>query len=189
VLGIAAIDLWDYPDGAVRDCDQQKITARITQAILSLRPRLVVGWGPDGGYGHPDHIAIGDCTDHALKSIADRYRPAAHYWMALDRETEAGYRRTFDEIGADGRGLPLIGFDELSVIFVLSEDELAGKARAINCHESQIEPWRERMEHRPDLQRAVLGHDGYRRVDGRQENRRLREGLFPELEAVLAVPR
>ncbi|HLQ60320.1 MAG TPA: PIG-L family deacetylase [Candidatus Acidoferrales bacterium] len=189
VLGIAGIALWDYPDGAVKDCDQEEIAARIAGAVLALRPRVVVGWGPDGGYGHPDHIAIGACTDRALASIADRYRPAAHYWMGLDRETEAGYRRTFDEVGADGRGLPLVGFDDLSAIFVLTDEELARTVVAINCHESQIEPWRERMERRPDLQRAVLGHDGYRRVGGPQENRRLREGLFPELEGFLAGPR
>jgi N-acetylglucosamine malate deacetylase 2 len=181
VLGIREVELWDYPDGGVAERPQDEITERIAMAVRRLHPTIVVGWGPDGGYGHPDHIAIGACTDQALSSLPAHLRPAAHYHMAIDRVTEAGYRRAFDEVGADGRGLPLVGFDELSVTFVLAEEELAVKAAAIACHESQIEPWRERTDTRPDLRRGVLGHDGYRRVGGSLEGELLSSATFPEL--------
>jgi len=181
VLGIREVELWDYPDGDVPGCDQDEITERIAAAITRLRPAVVVGWGPDGAYGHPDHIAVGACTDRALAALPAELRPAAHYHMAVDRVTEAAYRRAFDEVGGDGRGLPIVGFDEVALTFVCSEDELAVKAAAINCHESQIEPWRERMDERPDLRRGVLGHDGYRRMGGPQEGETLTEGVFPEL--------
>ena len=182
VLGIREVELWDYPDGGVADCSQDEITARIASAVRRLRPAVVVGWGPDGGYGHPDHIAIGAYTDRALSSLAAEMQPSAHYQMALDRGTEAAYRRTFDEVGADGRGLPLVGFGDLSVVFAIADDELEVKAAAIACHESQIEPWRERMNERSDLRRGVLGHDGYRRVGGPFENVILSSGVFPELK-------
>src|SRR5207237_9397493 len=47
-----------------------------------LRPHVVITWGPDGGYGHPDHIAAGE---RALKAIElagiQRHEPAlgAHW--------------------------------------------------------------------------------------------------------------
>ena len=61
-LAMAGVEIWDYPDGGVDKCDHTEITQRVWQAITTLRPGAVVTWGPDGGYGHPDHIAIGNCT-------------------------------------------------------------------------------------------------------------------------------
>ncbi len=54
-LALNRVELWDYPDGGVSQSDSQEITQRIWEEISKLRPRAVVGWGPDGGYGHPDH--------------------------------------------------------------------------------------------------------------------------------------
>src|ERR1700674_3589823 len=64
-LALSSVELWDYPDGGVDRCDRQEITQRIWERITTLRPKAVVGWGPDGAYGHPDHIAMGACTDTA----------------------------------------------------------------------------------------------------------------------------
>lgn len=188
LLGIRDLVVWDYPDGALATSDQQEIASRIEQEIRQRRPDVVVGWGPDGGYGHPDHIALGACTDAAITRLKanHQHRPKAHYHMAIDRPTEAAYRRAFDLVGEDGAGLPLISFDddELSVTFVLTEAELRRKAAAIREHESQIEAWREEMDRRLEVQRAVLGHDGYRRAGGPYERAERKDGLFPELERV-----
>src|SRR5438132_1488424 len=56
-LALSGVELWDYPDGGVTRSDQQEITQRVWDEISKLRPRVVVGWGPDGAYGHPDHFA------------------------------------------------------------------------------------------------------------------------------------
>lgn len=193
LLGIRDLVIWDYPDGALAKSDQREIANRIEEEIRQRRPDVVVGWGPDGGYGHPDHIALGACTDAAVARLkaSNQDQPRAHYHMAIDRPAEAAYRRAFDLVGEDGAGLPLISFgeDELSVTFVLTEAELRRKAAAIREHESQIEAWREEMDRRPQLQRAVLGHDGYRRVGGPLEKTKREDGLFPELERVTEMSR
>ena len=77
--------LWDYPDGAVGNCDEAEITSRIAETIRSLVPAAVRGWGSDGGYGHPDHICVDACTDAAVASIEEDRRPAL-YHMAFDEE-------------------------------------------------------------------------------------------------------
>src|SRR5256885_1588977 len=74
-LALSGVELWDYPDGGVSQADHPQITHRITEQIAKLRPRAVVGWGPDGGYGHPDHIWIGACTDAAIVAMDEAERP------------------------------------------------------------------------------------------------------------------
>src|SRR5438132_963874 len=84
VLGLAGVTLWDYPDGGVPDCDQEEITARLSDEITRVRPDAVVGWGPSGGYGHPDHISVGRCTDAAVAALAPRERPV-QYHLVMDQ--------------------------------------------------------------------------------------------------------
>ena len=84
-LAISGVELWDYPDGGVNTRDRQEITQRIWEGISKHHPKAVVGWGPDGGYGHPDHIAIGACTDSAVNAMSEGERPAL-YHLAIDRE-------------------------------------------------------------------------------------------------------
>src|SRR2546422_6511321 len=62
-LAIDGVELWDYPDGGVSAADHPQISQRITAQIVKLRPRAVVGWGPDAGTAHPAHIRIGACPD------------------------------------------------------------------------------------------------------------------------------
>src|SRR5260370_12407138 len=74
-LALSGVELWDYPDGGVPQADQQEITQRIWEQVSKLRPHAVVGWGPDGGYGHPAHIAMGPSTHPALPALTAAARP------------------------------------------------------------------------------------------------------------------
>lgn len=82
-LALAGVEIWDYPDGGVDKCDHTEITQRIWQAITTVRPAAVLTWGPDGGYGHPDHIAVGSFTDAAVAGMPEGDRPAL-YHLAVD---------------------------------------------------------------------------------------------------------
>jgi LmbE family N-acetylglucosaminyl deacetylase len=48
----------------------ESVTAHIVGQIRELRPRVVVTFGPDGAYGHPDHVRIGAVTDEAVVAAA-----------------------------------------------------------------------------------------------------------------------
>jgi LmbE family N-acetylglucosaminyl deacetylase len=158
-LALGTVELWDYPDGGVDKVDRQEITQRIWEQITGLRPKAVVGWGPDGAYGHPDHIAMGACTDTAVTSMAEGDRPAL-YHLAIDQQLADFYRDAF-RLSGDGQALPLIVQDSFDVIFDLDSDEVMMKLRAIDCHRSQLEEWRILIRDHPRLMQEGYGHEPY----------------------------
>ncbi len=158
-LAIGGIEVWDYPDGSVTKCDQQEITQRIWEQISKLRPKAVVGWGPDGAYGHPDHIALGACTDLAVNSMTEGDRPAL-YHLAVDQQTADFYREAL-RLAGDDHGLHLVVNDHADVVFDLDSDEVMMKLRAIDCHRSQLEDWRISIRDHPRLMQEGYGHEPY----------------------------
>jgi LmbE family N-acetylglucosaminyl deacetylase len=164
-LGLRRVHLWDYPDGGVPDCDQLEITERITEVIRTLCPAAVVGWGPDGGYGHPDHIAVGACTDAAVASIEEAEQPAL-YHMALDEALCQAYREVMALSGEDGEALPVVPLANVGPVVNLTPEEREAKLKAIDCHQSQLEEWRIAIMDMPDLMERVYGREPFVPVSG-----------------------
>lgn len=173
-LGMAGHEVWDYPDGGVPDCDQSEITGRIADAIRRLRPDVVVGWGPDGGYGHPDHIAVGACTDAAVDGRTPLYHVASDRARA---ERELGAMRA---AGADADALPLVWRERVSIVIPATPAELVMKTAAIRCHQSQLSDWVLNLVGSPELM-ARCGTECYARAGDVGETLVLNEGVFPEL--------
>lgn len=57
------------PDGDVADVDFEELVAAVAQILEEEQPAVVVTFGPDGIFGHPDHIAIGAATDEAFARL------------------------------------------------------------------------------------------------------------------------
>lgn len=162
-LALNAVELWDYPDGGVAKSDQQEITQRIWEQISKLRPRAVVGWGPDGGYGHPDHIAIGACTDAAVNAMTEGERPAL-YHIAVDEQVADFYR---DAMRLTGQNSLHFEPRSVDVVIELDSDEVMMKLRAIECHRSQLEDWRIALREHPHMLQRGYGHEPYVAVTSR----------------------
>jgi LmbE family N-acetylglucosaminyl deacetylase len=158
-LGISGVDLWDYPDGGVDRSDRQEITQRIWEQISKLRPKAIIGWGPDGVYGHPDHIVIGACTDSAVSSMTEGDRPAL-YHLAVDQQVADFYRDAL-RLASEDHELPLVVKDQVDVVIELDADEVMMKLRAIDCHRSQLEDWRIAIRDHPRLMQQGYGHEPY----------------------------
>jgi LmbE family N-acetylglucosaminyl deacetylase len=158
-LALTGVELWDYPDGGVSASDQQQITQRIWEEISKLRPRAVVGWGPDGGYGHPDHIAMGSCTDAAVAAMTEGDRPSL-YHVAIDQQIDDFYREAQRLAGGD-HSLPLQPQEKVDIVIELDADEVMMKLRAIDCHRSQLEDWRIAIRDHPHLMQRGYGHEPY----------------------------
>ena len=75
-LGVQHAVCLDYGDGRLQEVDQDVLISRIVEIIRSFRPEAVITFGPDGGYGHPDHIAISAATTAAcVRSGEGHYFP------------------------------------------------------------------------------------------------------------------
>ena len=164
-LAIGGVELWDYPDGGVRESDQQEITQRIWEQISRVRPRAVVGWGPDGAYGHPDHISMGACTDAAVAAMTEGERPAL-YHIGVDEQLADFYREA-TRLAGDNHALSLQAQDRADLVIELNSDEVMMKLRAIECHRSQLEDWRIALRDHPHLLQRGYGHEPYVTVSSR----------------------
>ena len=71
VLGIREVTILGYPDGAVDQMDAAVAIRAIAGHIRRIRPHAVVTFGPEGGYGHPDHIAISQFATAAVVCASD----------------------------------------------------------------------------------------------------------------------
>ena len=71
ILGVRKIALLDYIDGDLDQADPREAAASIVRYIREWRPQVVVTFGPDGAYGHPDHVAICQLTTSAVFCAAD----------------------------------------------------------------------------------------------------------------------
>ena len=79
---------------ALINMPHDELVAHVAAQIRELRPRAVISFGPDGIYGHPDHICIGKATDDAIIVAASEGQPGlgqpwkieAHYHAVVPRE-------------------------------------------------------------------------------------------------------
>ncbi|HUS13792.1 MAG TPA: PIG-L family deacetylase [Chloroflexia bacterium] len=70
-LGVQHSVCWDYGDGMLQELDPELLVGDVVRTIRSFRPDVVMAFGPDGGYGHPDHITMSLVTTDAVRRAAD----------------------------------------------------------------------------------------------------------------------
>ena len=66
----------EHPDSLLR-APHERVTGQLIALIRALQPQVVVTFGPYGGYGHPDHIAIHQATVAAFRRAGDPHHDPA----------------------------------------------------------------------------------------------------------------
>ena len=70
------------PDGGVADLPFEEVVGAVARILEEEDPAVVVTFGPDGIFGHPDHITIGAATDEAFARLRTKggsgFRRLAH---------------------------------------------------------------------------------------------------------------
>ena len=66
-MGLASVTCLRYPDADLASVKEEWVVRDIVRWLRSVRPDVVIAWGPDGGYGHPDHIAAGQRAMRAVE--------------------------------------------------------------------------------------------------------------------------
>ena len=60
----------DHVDGTLADAGFAALVDEVAEVIGEFRPDIVITFGPDGGYGHPDHVTISAVTTAACQRAA-----------------------------------------------------------------------------------------------------------------------
>ena len=63
------------PDGGVADVPFEEVVEAVARVLDEEEPAVVLTFGPDGIFGHPDHITIGAATDEAFARLRSSGRP------------------------------------------------------------------------------------------------------------------
>jgi LmbE family N-acetylglucosaminyl deacetylase len=69
-LGITKVRCLDHVDGTLADAEFSALVDEVAEVICEFRPDVVITFGPDGGYGHPDHVTISAVTTAACQQAA-----------------------------------------------------------------------------------------------------------------------
>ena len=70
-LGVRWVRCLDYIDGTLADADFAGLVGDVAKVVREFRPDVVISFAPDGGYGHPDHIAISAATTAACEQVGE----------------------------------------------------------------------------------------------------------------------
>ncbi len=69
-LGITKVRCLDHVDGTLADAGFPALVDEVAEVISEFGPDVVITFGPDGGYGHPDHVTISAVTTAACQRAA-----------------------------------------------------------------------------------------------------------------------
>lgn len=205
-LGISHLRFLDYIDGDLDQADEAEATAKIVRAIRQLRPDVVLTFGPDGLYGHPDHIAISQFTTSAIVCAADtRYAPARGlephrvsklYYRTATRDWLEKYMPIFGELimQIDGQERRAQSWTPWAITTRLDTSSYWPDVwRAVRCHQTQI-PGEQVLRQLSEAdQRKLWGPQEYYRAfslvnGGRREENDLFEGLLAPVTGRLHQP-
>jgi LmbE family N-acetylglucosaminyl deacetylase len=148
-LGIRPPIFLGFQDGDVDQVPLEDGARAVAGIIRQVRPLVVITHGPEGGYGHPDHIAVSAIVTRGFELASDPdaglplppFAPAKLYYTAMPRsflERVPGFR----DRRADIRGQTL-GFVGVPDEAITTEIEITAwmpqKLEALGCHRTQFE--------------------------------------------------
>jgi N-acetyl-1-D-myo-inositol-2-amino-2-deoxy-alpha-D-glucopyranoside deacetylase len=166
-MGVAELIFLDYRDSGMAGTEEnrdprafinapaEEVIARLVAIIRRLRPQVVATFEPNGGYGHPDHIAIHRHTVAAFHAAADtQYQPelgrpwqaSRLFYTAIPRSFFVEMRQQLEALGEDTSDFDsfddsTMGWPDDQVHVRLDVASTVGsKWDALNCHRTQFGP-------------------------------------------------
>ncbi|QNQ89984.1 N-acetyl-1-D-myo-inositol-2-amino-2-deoxy-alpha-D-glucopyranoside deacetylase [Corynebacterium poyangense] len=117
--------------------------AELKKLITRLQPHLFFTYGPEGGYGHPDHIQAHQLSVRALADVAEetQWKPDRVLYTYVDTETQlAGLEsiRVVPEGWRRGEPAELPSNSGMQCCVPLSDEDFGAKIRAMKAHATQI---------------------------------------------------
>jgi LmbE family N-acetylglucosaminyl deacetylase len=180
-LGIREVSFLDYIDGALDQANPIEAVAKIAAHIRRVKPHVIVTFGPEGAYGHPDHIAISQfATAAAVRAADPNYGPSGNsgeppsphtvakfYYIAWTGNKWAAYQSALRDLksvvdGVERRAVPWPDWAITTRLDTTSHWPTVWKA--VSCHKTQMAIYSS-LEHLPEEQhKAIWGIQEFYRV-------------------------
>ena len=190
MLGVRDVALLEHGDQRLDSANPRQVVEEIAGHLRRVRPDVVVTFGPDGAYGHPDHIAISQFTTAAIVAAADpaftchaaegvpSHSVSKLYYVAWPESTwtayQAAFRRLFSLV--DGVERQVTAWPDWAITTVIDTREFWPTVwRAISCHESQIAAYERLKDLAPEHHEAVWGWQSFYRAFSTVNGGRTRE--------------
>jgi len=197
VLGIRDLSLLGYRDQELDRANPREAVARIVSHLRRIRPDVVVTFGPDGAYGHPDHVAICQYTTAALAAAADPSfqdfvggAASPHlvkklYYIAWPASTWMAYEEAFKKLisTVDGVERQAVPWPDWAITTIIDTRNFWPTVwRAVSCHESQVAGYERLKDLLPEHHEALWGAQSFYRAlstvnGGRKQETDLFEGI------------
>lgn len=170
-LGIRSVDFLDYIDGDLDQAEPAEAIGKIVGHLRRVRPQVVLTFGPEGAYGHPDHIAICQLTTAAIVAAADQsyadpqaqppHRVSKLYYMAISPALAESYTAVFGDLIMTIDGVPrnVVVDDDWAITTRLDTSAYQDRVwKAVFCHTSQL-PAYSRLEQVPEQYQQAIWHE------------------------------
>lgn len=178
MIGVNDVRFLDYRDSGMSGSDENAhpdafinqsepiVSERLAEIINEVRPSVVLTFGPDGIYGHPDHLMAHRTATAAFNS-ATLAAQAALYYNAISRERiKRMAERTdgpFRDLSAEQ--LDAMGIPEAEITTSIDVSELIDlKLAVIRAHRTQVAPDGPFDGFDPTEVRSMLAIERFRQV-------------------------
>ena len=132
-LGVRKLHLLGLPDGGLASFEVLGELRNALAAIIdSVKPAVIITFGPEGGTGHPDHRLVGNVTSQIIESD-DRYSNIDLLYASLPTER----LRTAPEAEPTVNGMAT---SLLTVRVPFEPQDLVAGREEYACHQSQYTP-------------------------------------------------
>lgn len=177
VLGVREVALLDYRDQQLDRATPQEVIGVLVQHLRRVHPHVIITFGPDGAYGHPDHVAISQFTTAAVVAAADP-AIAKLYYIAWPSSTWAAYESAFKTLTStvDGVQRQAVPWPEWEITTLVDARQFCSVVwQAVTCHESQLSVYTHLQDLSPGHREALLGAQSFYRVFSTVNGGRTRE--------------
>lgn len=188
-LGVTELVLLGYRDSgmagtpenddsrALVHAPDEEVVSSLVGIMRRLRPQVVVTFDPNGGYGHPDHIAVHHHTVAAFHDAADpnRFHDIGAPWQPSRLFYTVFTRAMFNDVRArlEGLGIDTSQFSRFEDAAMLWPDEdvhvtldvsstIDAKWNALNLHRTQFgadNPFRRMPE---EVAKEIMSRENFR---------------------------
>lgn len=166
-IGIHELIFLDYRDSGMKgsadnedpqafiNAAEDEVVSKLVAIIRRMKPLVIVTFEPNGGYGHPDHIAIhrhtvkafhlaGDANSYA--ELGEAWQAKRLFYTAIPRSFFKEMRLQIESVGIDAHDFerfddPNFGWPDEKINAILDvSSSVEEKWVALNCHRTQFGP-------------------------------------------------